>query len=54
MSVIGKTANLLSVILDSLIIIEVLVTASAGFGVFQNFASGVAGASGYLLPAADS
>lgn len=33
---------------------EVLVTASAGFGVFQNFASGVAGASGYLLPAADS
>lgn len=33
---------------------EILVTASAGFGVFQNFASGVAGASGYLLPAADS
>lgn len=33
---------------------EVLVTASAGFGVFENFASGVAGASGYLLPAADS
>ena len=33
---------------------EILVTASAGFGVFQNYASGVAGASGYLLPAADS
>jgi len=33
---------------------EILITASAGFGVFQNFASGVAGASGYLLPAADS
>ena len=33
---------------------EILVTASAGFGVFQNFASGVAGASGYLLPAADA
>lgn len=33
---------------------ELLVTASAGFGVFDNKASGVAGASGYLLPAADS
>lgn len=33
---------------------EILITASAGFGAFQNFASGVAGASGYLLPAADS
>lgn len=33
---------------------EILVTASSGFGFFQNFASGVAGASGYLLPAADS
>lgn len=31
----------------------ILVTASAGFGVFQNYASGVAGASGYLLPATD-
>lgn len=33
---------------------ELLVTASSGFGVFGNYASGVAGASGYLLPAADS
>lgn len=33
---------------------ELLVTASSGFGVFANYASGVAGASGYLLPAADS
>lgn len=33
---------------------EILVTASAGWGVFNNYASGVAGASGYLLPAADS
>lgn len=33
---------------------ELLVTASAGWGVFDNKASGVAGASGYLLPAADS
>lgn len=33
---------------------ELLVTASSGFGFFQNFASGVAGSSGYLLPAADS
>ena len=33
---------------------EVLVTASSGFGFFNNYASGVAGASGYLLPAADS
>jgi len=33
---------------------EILVTASAGWGVFDNKASGVAGASGYLLPAADS
>lgn len=33
---------------------EVLVTASAGFGLFENRASGVAGASGYLLPSADS
>jgi len=33
---------------------ELLVTASSGFGVFNNYASGVAGASGYLLPAADS
>lgn len=33
---------------------EVLVTASSGFGFFGNYASGVAGASGYLLPAADS
>ena len=33
---------------------ELLVTATSGFGVFDNKASGVAGASGYLLPAADS
>lgn len=33
---------------------EILVTASSGFGFFFNYASGVAGASGYLLPAADS
>lgn len=33
---------------------ELLVTATSGLGVFQNFNSGVAGASGYLLPAADS
>jgi len=33
---------------------EILVTASAGFGTFQNFASGAQGASGYLLPAADA
>lgn len=33
---------------------EVFVTASSGFGFFDNRASGVAGASGYLLPAADS
>lgn len=33
---------------------EILVTASSGFGFFLNYASGVAGASGYLLPAADS
>lgn len=33
---------------------EILVTASSGFGFFNNYASGVAGASGYLLPAADS
>lgn len=33
---------------------EILVTASSGFGFFNNLASGVAGASGYLLPAADS
>lgn len=33
---------------------EILVTASSGFGFFANYASGVAGASGYLLPAADS
>jgi hypothetical protein len=33
---------------------EVLVTASSGFGFFNNYSSGVAGASGYLLPAADS
>jgi hypothetical protein len=33
---------------------EILVTASSGFGFFENYASGVAGASGYLLPAADS
>jgi hypothetical protein len=33
---------------------ELLVTASSGFGVFDNKASGVAGASGYTLPAVDS
>lgn len=33
---------------------EILVTASSGFGVFENKASGVAGASGYTLPAIDS
>lgn len=33
---------------------EILVTASSGFGFFDNKASGVAGASGYLLPATDS
>lgn len=33
---------------------ELLVTASDALGVFGNYASGVAGASGYLLPAADS
>lgn len=33
---------------------EILVTASSGLGLFNNYASGVAGASGYLLPAADS
>jgi hypothetical protein len=33
---------------------ELLITASSGLGVFDNKASGVAGASGYLLPAADS
>lgn len=33
---------------------ELLITASAGWGEFDNKASGVAGASGYLLPAADS
>lgn len=33
---------------------EVLVTASSGLGFVDNRASGVAGASGYLLPAADS
>jgi hypothetical protein len=33
---------------------ELLITASAGLGTFNNYASGVAGASGYLLPAADS
>jgi len=33
---------------------ELLVTASSGFGVFENYASGVAGASGYILPGADS
>lgn len=33
---------------------ELLITASSGLGTFQNFASGVAGASGYLLPGADS
>lgn len=33
---------------------ELLVTATSGLGFFDNKASGVAGASGYLLPAADS
>jgi len=33
---------------------EILVTASSGFGFIDNRASGVAGASGYLLPAADA
>jgi hypothetical protein len=33
---------------------ELLVTATSGWGVFDNKASGVAAASGYLLPAADS
>jgi len=33
---------------------ELLITASSGLGCFDNKASGVAGASGYLLPAADS
>lgn len=33
---------------------ELLVTATSGFGFFANYTSGVAGASGYLLPAADS
>jgi len=33
---------------------ELIVTASSGFGFFDNRMSGVAGASGYLLPAADS
>jgi len=33
---------------------ELLVTASSGFGLFNNYASGVAGASGYILPAVDS
>lgn len=33
---------------------ELLVTATAGFGTFNNYASGVAGASGYILPAVDS
>jgi hypothetical protein len=33
---------------------EVLVTASSGFGFFENRESGVAGATGYVLPAADS
>lgn len=33
---------------------ELLITASSGLGTFANYASGVAGASGYLLPAADS
>ena len=33
---------------------ELLVTASSGLGTFSNYASGVAGASGYLLPGADS
>lgn len=33
---------------------EILLTLNAGIGVFDNKASGVAGASGYLLPATDS
>ena len=33
---------------------ELLITASSGLGVFLNYASGVAGASGYILPAVDS
>lgn len=33
---------------------ELLITASSGLATFNNYASGVAGASGYLLPAADS
>lgn len=33
---------------------ELLLTASSGLGVFNNYASGVAGASGYILPAVDS
>lgn len=33
---------------------ELLVTASSGFGTFNNLASGVAGASGYVLPAIDA
>lgn len=33
---------------------ELLISASSGYGVFNNYASGVAGASGYLLPAADA
>ena len=33
---------------------ELLITANSGFGTFDNYASGVAGASGYLLPAADA
>jgi len=33
---------------------ELLLTATSGLGVFNNYASGVAGASGYILPAIDS
>ena len=33
---------------------ELLITASSGLGTFENYSSGVAGASGYLLPAADA
>ena len=33
---------------------ELLITASSGLGTFNNYASGVAGASGYILPAVDS
>ena len=33
---------------------EILITASSGLAVFANYASGVAGASGYILPAVDS